>query len=59
MARHGSALAVGLDTVRVQPLRALLTGRSATPGLFEVMSLLGREACLRRLTRAAAVFAAA
>jgi glutamyl-tRNA synthetase len=42
-----------------QPLRAVLTGRSATPGLFEVMSLLGRETCLRRLGKAAAVFAAA
>jgi glutamyl-tRNA synthetase len=42
-----------------QPVRAVLTGRSATPGLFEVMSLLGREACLRRLARAAEVFARA
>ena len=34
-----------------QPVRAILTGRSATPGLFEVMSLLGRETCLHRLGR--------
>jgi glutamyl-tRNA synthetase len=42
-----------------QPVRALLTGRSATPGLFEVMSVLGREACLRRLARAADLYARA
>ena len=32
-----------------QPVRAVLTGRSATPGLFEVMAILGMETCLRRL----------
>jgi glutamyl-tRNA synthetase len=42
-----------------QPLRAILTGRSATPGLFEVMTILGREACLRRLARADEFFALA
>ena len=39
-----------------QPLRAVLTGRSATPGLFEVMAILGKEACLRRLSRAGEMF---
>ncbi|MFZ0390080.1 MAG: glutamate--tRNA ligase [Calditrichia bacterium] len=34
----------------IHPLRLALTGRSATPGLFEVMVLLGREAVLERLT---------
>jgi glutamyl-tRNA synthetase len=42
-----------------QPVRAVLTGRSATPGLFEVASVLGREICLRRLERAEEVFARA
>jgi glutamyl-tRNA synthetase len=42
-----------------QPLRAILTGRSATPGLFEVMAILGRDACLRRLAKASEVFAKA
>jgi glutamyl-tRNA synthetase len=42
-----------------QPLRAILTGRSATPGLFEIMSILGREACSERLGRAEEAFAAA
>jgi glutamyl-tRNA synthetase len=32
-----------------QPVRAVLTGRGATPGLFEVMAILGMETCLRRL----------
>ncbi|MBI4606623.1 MAG: glutamate--tRNA ligase [Planctomycetes bacterium] len=40
-----------------QPLRAILTGRSATPGLFEVMAILGKATCLRRLARAREVFA--
>ncbi|HVR75000.1 MAG TPA: glutamate--tRNA ligase [Planctomycetota bacterium] len=35
-----------------QPVRAVLTGRSATPGLFEVMAILGRATSLRRLARA-------
>ncbi|GGG24297.1 glutamate--tRNA ligase [Chelatococcus composti] len=32
-----------------QPLRAALTGRSTSPGLFDVMDVLGREECLARL----------
>ena len=28
---------------------AVLTARAATPGLFEVMAILGMETCLRRL----------
>jgi glutamyl-tRNA synthetase len=39
-----------------QPLRAVLTGRSATPGLFEVMAILGKETCLKRLRRAPEFF---
>ncbi len=42
-----------------QPLRAILTGRSATPPLFEVMTILGRETCLRRLAKAAELVALA
>ena len=34
-----------------QPVRALVTGRGATPGLFEVLAILGKETCLRRLAR--------
>ncbi|AEI38077.1 glutamate--tRNA ligase [Zymomonas mobilis] len=32
-----------------QPLRAALTGRTVSPGIFDVMSLLGREESLARL----------
>jgi glutamyl-tRNA synthetase len=32
-----------------QPVRVALTGGTASPGLFEVMSILGRETVLRRL----------
>lgn len=34
-----------------QPVRVALTGRTASPGLFEVMELLGRERTLARLRR--------
>jgi len=37
-----------------QPLRIALTGRSASPPLFDVMTVLGRERSLARIKRAAA-----
>jgi glutamyl-tRNA synthetase len=36
-----------------QPVRVALTGRSASPSLFEVLELLGRTVALARLSRAA------
>jgi glutamyl-tRNA synthetase len=36
-----------------QPLRAALTGSLASPGIFEVMEVLGRDECLARLADAA------
>lgn len=36
-----------------QPVRVALTGRSASPGLFEVMEVLGRERVLWRLQQGA------
>lgn len=36
-----------------QPLRAALTGSTTSPGLFELMSVLGREEVLARLSDAA------
>jgi glutamyl-tRNA synthetase len=36
-----------------QPVRVGLTGRSATPGLYEVMEVLGKDRALRRLEAAA------
>jgi len=32
-----------------QPLRAALTGRSTSPGLFDVMEVLGKSECIARL----------
>jgi glutamyl-tRNA synthetase len=32
-----------------QPLRAALTGRTTSPGIFDVLALLGREESLARL----------
>ena len=37
-----------------QPIRIALTGRTATPPLFSVMAILGKDACLARLRRAVA-----
>jgi glutamyl/glutaminyl-tRNA synthetase len=36
-----------------QPVRVALTGRTASPGLFEVLVILGRDRALGRLTCAA------
>jgi glutamyl-tRNA synthetase len=38
-----------------QPVRVALTGRSASPSLFEVLVILGRDVALARLSRAAAM----
>ncbi len=32
-----------------QPLRVALTGRTTSPGIFDVLEVLGREACVARL----------
>jgi len=32
-----------------QPLRVALTGRSTSPGIFDVLAVLGRQECLARL----------
>ncbi len=34
-----------------QPLRVALTGKTASPGIFETMEVLGKESCLNRLFR--------
>jgi glutamyl-tRNA synthetase len=34
------------------PVRVAVTGRTATPGLFDTMAVLGKELCRRRLRRA-------
>ena len=38
----------------IHPTRLALSGRTNTPGLFEVMEVLGREKCLQRLKKAIA-----
>ena len=40
-----------------QPARVAVTGRSASPGLFEVMEVLGRELTLKRLHEGARIAA--
>jgi glutamyl-tRNA synthetase len=37
-----------------QPVRVALTGKTASPGIFEVMEILGRNKVLERLTKAIA-----
>jgi glutamyl-tRNA synthetase len=32
-----------------QPLRAALTGRATSPGIFDVLTVVGRQECLARL----------
>ena len=39
------------------PVRIAVTGRAASPPLFETMAVLGREVCRRRLRRAAELLA--
>jgi len=47
---RGFAEAEGLAAKEViHPARVALTGRTASPGLFDVMELLGKETCLKRL----------
>jgi glutamyl-tRNA synthetase len=47
-----AAKGIKLGTV-AQPLRAALTGSTASPGIFEVMEVLGRDETLGRLADAA------
>ena len=45
---------LGVSTGRlIHPTRLALTGRTAGPGLFEIMALLGRERTVERLKKAA------
>ncbi len=47
---RAAAEAAGVKLGQVaQPLRAALTGRSTSPGLFDVMAVLGRDESLARL----------
>jgi glutamyl-tRNA synthetase len=47
---RGFAETEGLKLGKVaQPLRAALTGRAVSPGVFDVMRVLGRSECLKRV----------
>jgi len=37
-----------------QPLRVALTGKTASPGIFEVMEVLGKEKVVERIRKATA-----
>jgi glutamyl-tRNA synthetase len=37
-----------------QPVRVALTGKTASPGLYEIIHILGREEALRRINDAIA-----
>ena len=46
---------LGISTGRlIHPTRLAITGRTAGPGLFDIMALLGRERTVERLKKAAA-----
>ena len=45
---YGEAEGAKLGTI-AQPLRAALTGRSTSPGIFDVLTVLGREESLGRI----------
>ncbi len=45
-------MGIGLGKI-AQPLRAALTGSNASPGIFEIMQILGRDESLARLANAA------
>ncbi|QJA06094.1 glutamate--tRNA ligase [Thermosulfurimonas marina] len=50
---RGLAEEMGLKLKKIaQPVRVALTGKTVSPGLFEIMRILGRERVLRRLERA-------
>jgi glutamyl-tRNA synthetase len=37
-----------------EPLRAALSGRTTSPGIFDVLAVVGRQECLARLADQAA-----
>ncbi|MBN9023618.1 MAG: glutamate--tRNA ligase, partial [Rhizobiales bacterium] len=45
---HATAAGVKLGAI-AQPLRAALTGRAASPGIFDVLAILGRDESLARI----------
>ncbi len=57
---HAVMAATGLKLGKIaQPVRVALTGRSASPGIFEIVEIIGRERTLARLRKALDCIAAA
>jgi glutamyl-tRNA synthetase len=55
---HDAAESRGLGLGKVaQPVRVALTGGTASPGIYDVIAILGREEALRRLDAALAIAA--
>jgi glutamyl-tRNA synthetase len=55
---RGLATEMGLKAGElIHPVRVALTGRRNSPGIFEVMALLGKEKVLERLRRARKAYA--
>jgi glutamyl-tRNA synthetase len=50
--RLAESRGIGLGDL-AQPVRAAITGRTFSPPLFDILALVGKEACLRRLRGAA------
>jgi glutamyl-tRNA synthetase len=50
-----AAFGVGAGTI-IHPLRLTITGVALGPGLFELMAVLGKETCIRRVDRGLALF---
>ena len=48
---HAEALGMGAGKI-IHPIRLALTGATASPSLFDMMVVLGKETCLRRLRSA-------
>ena len=48
MRAYAEEIGAKLGTV-AQPLRCALTGRTTSPGIFDVLSVLGREESLGRI----------
>jgi glutamyl-tRNA synthetase len=58
-ALRGAAERMGVGAGKLfQPLRVALTGSAASPGMFDVLELLGRERSLARVAAAEALLAA-
>ena len=50
---RATAVAAGVNASKlIHPLRLAVSGMPVGPGLFELMALLGRDTCLRRIDTA-------